>query len=64
MDRILKIGSLGLEWHWALLAFNIISIFFKNNVMEKTKICSIKNIWTAVTVFSQSDTSMATPDER
>ena len=64
MDRILKIDSLGLEWHWALFAFNIISIFFKNNIMEKTKICSIKNIWTAATVFSQSDTCMAAPDER
>ena len=38
MDRIFKIGSLSLEWQWDLLAFNIISIFFKNNFMKKMKL--------------------------
>ena len=33
-----------------------VPIFFKNNVMKKTKIRSIKNIWMAATVFSQSNT--------
>ena len=63
MDRISKIGLLSLEWNWGLLALNISPIFFKNNVMKKTKIRSIKNIWTLATVFSQGDTYMAAPDE-
>ena len=46
MDWIFKIGLLSLEWKWGLLALNIIPIFFKNNVLKKTKIRSIKNIWT------------------
>ena len=45
-----------MEWQWDLLAFIIIHIFFKNKVMKETKIRSIKNIWTAATVFSQSNT--------
>ena len=64
MDRILKIGLLSLEWHWGLLARNIIPIFFKNNVMKKTKMRSIKNIWKAATVFDKGDTHMAAPDQR
>ena len=35
---IFKIGLLSLEWRWGLLALNIIPIFYKNNVMKKTKI--------------------------
>ena len=58
MSRILKVGLLSLEWQWGLFALNIL-MFFKNNVMKKTKIRSIKNIWTAVTVFSQSNAFMA-----
>ena len=42
MVRIFKISLLSLEWQWGLLALIIISIFFKNNVMKKTKIRSIK----------------------
>ena len=42
MDRIFKIGLLSLEWQWGLLALIIIPIFFKNNIMKKTKIRSIK----------------------
>ena len=64
MDWIFKIGLLGLEWQWGLRALNIIPILFKNNVMKKTKIRSIKNISTAATVFSQSDTYMAAPDQK
>ena len=64
MDIISKIGLLSLEWHWGLLALNIIPIFFKNDVMKKAKIHSIKNIWTAAAIFSQSDAYMAAPDER
>ena len=64
MDRIFKIGLLSLEWQWRLLALNIIPIFFKNNVMKKTKIRSIKSISTAVTVFSKSDTYIAAPDQK
>ena len=41
MARIFKIGLLSLEWQWRLLTL-IILICFKNNVMKKTKICSIK----------------------
>ena len=59
MDRISKIGLMSLEWNWGLLALNISPIFFKNNVMKKTKIRSIKNIWTATAFFSQSDAYMA-----
>ena len=36
MGRISKISLLSLEWRGGLLALNI-SIFFKNNVMKKTK---------------------------
>ena len=64
MDRIFKIVLLSLEWQWRLLALDIIPIFFKNNVMKKSKIRSIKNIWTAVTVFSKSDTYIAAPDQK
>ena len=38
-----------------LLALIIILIFFKNNVMKKTKKGAINNIWTAATVYSQSN---------
>ena len=41
------------------LALNTMPIFFKNNVMKKTKIRSIKNILTAATVLSESDTHRA-----
>ena len=58
MSRVFKIGFGSLEWLWSLLALNI-PIFFKNNAMKKTKICSIKNILTAATVFSQGNTYMA-----
>ena len=56
-------GLLSLEWQWGLLAFNI-PILFKDNVMKKTKIRSIKNILTAATVFSQSNTYMAALDQK
>ena len=59
---ILKIGLPSLEWQWGLLALNI-PIFFKN-VMKKTKIRSIKNIWMATTVFRQSKAYMAAPDQK
>ena len=39
---IFKIGLLSLEWQWGLLALNIIPIFYKNNVIKKTKIRSKK----------------------
>ena len=42
MARIFKIGLLSLEWQWKSLAFIIIPIFFKNNVMKKTNIRSLK----------------------
>ena len=42
MVRIFKISLLSLECQWGLLALIIIPIFFKNNVMKKTKIRSIK----------------------
>ena len=64
MDRIFKIGSLSLEWQGDLLALNIIPIFFKKDIMKKTKIRSIKNIWTAATVFNQSNTHMEAPDQK
>ena len=54
---------MSLEWQCGLLTLNIIPILFKNYVMKKTKIGSGKNIWTAATVFSQSDTYMSAPDE-
>ena len=38
-----------------LLALIIILIFFKNNVMKKTKKGAINNIWIAATVYSQSN---------
>ena len=41
MDRIFKADLLSLEWQWGLLVLNIIHIFFRNNVMKKTKIRSI-----------------------
>ena len=63
MDWIFKIGLLSLEWPWGLLALNIIPIF-KNNVMKKTKISSIKNIWIAAIVFSQSQTYMFAADQK
>ena len=44
MDWIFKSGLLSLEWKWGLLALNIIPIFFKNSVMKKTKMRSIKKI--------------------
>ena len=44
MAKIFKIGLLSLKSQWGLLALNIIPILFKNNVMKKTKISSIKNI--------------------
>ena len=62
MDIIFKIGLLCPEWHWGLLALSIIPIFFKTNVMKKTKIRSTRNR-PAATVFSQNDTYMAAPDE-
>ena len=40
MARIFKIGLLSLEWSWGLLT--LILICFKNNVMKKTNICSVK----------------------
>ena len=58
MDRIFKTGLLSLEKHCGLLVPNII-VIFKNNVTKKTKIHSIKDIWTAAAVFSQTDTFMA-----
>ena len=64
MDRAFKIVLLSLEWQWRLHALDIILIFFKNNVMKKSKIRSIKNIWTAVTVFSKSDTYIAAADQK
>ena len=64
MDRIFKTGLVSLEWHLGLLALNIIPIFFQNSVMMKTKIRSIKNTWIAATVFRQSDTYMAAPDQK
>ena len=59
MDRIFKTALLSLEWHWDLLPFNIIPIFFKNNIIKKTKTCSMKKNWTATTVFSQIDTYLS-----
>ena len=56
MERIFKICLLSVEGQWGLLSLNIIPIFYKNNVMKKTKIHLMKNIGTAATVFSQSDT--------
>ena len=64
MNRIFKIGLLSLEWQLGLLALNIIPIFFQNNVMKKTKICLIKNIWTAATVLSQNDLYMTTTEQK
>ena len=58
MDRIYKIGLLSLEWNWGLLTLNISPIFFKNNVMKKTKIGLTKSIWTAAAFFSQSNAYM------
>ena len=55
MERIFKICLLSVERQWGLLSLNIIPIFYKNNV-KKTKIHLMKNIGTAATVFSQSDT--------
>ena len=55
---------MSLERQCGLLTLNIIPILFKNYVMKKTKIGSGKNIWTAATVFSQSDTYMSAPDEK
>ena len=57
MDWIFKIDLLSLEWWWGLLAPNILSIFFKNNVMN------IRIFEQLDTVFSQSDTYMAAPDQ-
>ena len=47
MDRILNIGLLSLKGQWGLLVL-IIPIFYKY-VVKKTKIRSIRNIWTAAT---------------
>ena len=57
MDWIFKIDLLSLEWWWGLLAPNILSIFFKNNVMN------IRIFEQLDTVFSQGDTYMAAPDQ-
>ena len=57
MDWIFKIDLLSLEWWWGLLAPNILSIFFKNNVMN------IRIFEQLDTVFSQSDTYMAASDQ-
>ena len=64
MDWIFKIGLLSLEWQWGLLALNIVPIFFKNSVMKKTKIRSIKKNWTAATAFSQSYIDTAASDQK
>ena len=64
MDSVFKVRLLSLEWQCCVLGLNIIPFFFRNNVMEKTKIRSMKNISIAVTVFRQSNTCMAAPDER
>ena len=52
MDRILNIGLLSLKGQWGLLVL-IIPIFYKY-VVKKTKIRSIRNIWTPVTVLAET----------
>ena len=56
MDRILKIGLLSLECQWGLLTLNIITIFFKNNVMKTFEQLSLFS--------AKSDTYTAAPYQK